>query len=66
MRGGRKLRPVSTRYDAYLIITVGLAFIFAGVWGATHPEPDWFGEFLLVCGIGALVAVTFILLNKRR
>lgn len=65
MPGGKQPRPVSARYDAYLILAVAAAFLFAGIWGVTHPEAGWFLPFMLTCGGIALAAVLIILLRRR-
>ena len=57
--------PVHRRYDAYLIITIGIVFIVGGIIGVVRHAHD-FVPFLLVCGVAALVAVTFILQKRDR
>lgn len=66
MPGGRKLRPVSARYDFYLFAALAVIFAFAGIMDATGHEAGWFTPFLLVCGTIALLAVAFVLANRRR
>lgn len=60
-----RVREVSARFDTYLIIAVGLAFLVAVIVALIRGTPD-FLPLLLVCGGIAAVAISLIFALRRR
>lgn len=60
-----RLRPITARYDAYLILTIAGVFVFAIILGSINHQPSGYFSYVGICGSIAILASTFILWTRN-